>query len=110
MRRVPLCAFLLLASLFAAEAAPPPGDNIRPSGQVKGVNLSGQVSNDGKMLSTDDDNNWTVSNAETLKGFQGRYVTVKCRMDPKNRAIRVLYVVEPSETKHPNLGDPAFRR
>ncbi|HKE31927.1 MAG TPA: hypothetical protein VKD65_09395 [Candidatus Angelobacter sp.] len=110
MRRIPLCAFLLMASLFAAQGAALPGDSTPRPGQVRGVTLSGQVSNNGKMLVTDDDNNWTVSNAETLKALQGRYVTVKCRIDQKNSAIRVLYIIEPSETKHANWGDSAFRR
>ena len=109
MRRVPL-TFLFMASLLVAQVAALPGDSTPRPGQAKGVTLSGQVSTDGKTLLTDDDNNWTVSNAEMLKGFQGRYVTVKCRIDPKNSAIRVLYVIEPSETKHANLGDSAFRR
>lgn len=110
MRRVSLCALLLMASLFVAQLAALPSDNTPRPGQAKGVTLSGQVSNDGKMLLTDDDNNWTVSNAEMLKGLHGRYVTVKCRIDPKNSAIRVFYVIEPSETKHANWGDSAFRR
>ena len=109
MRRISL-ASLLIASLFAAQAAALPGDSTPRPGQTKGVTLSGQVSNNGKMLVTDDDNNWTVSNAETLKALQGRYVTVKCRIDQKNSAIRVLYIIEPSETKHANWGDSAFRR
>ncbi len=88
-----------------------PGDNTRPpSAHGKGVNLSGQVSKDGKMLVADDDNTWAVNNSDVLKGFEGRYVTVRCRMDPSKRAIRVLYVVEPEIKRATNFRDSAFRR
>jgi hypothetical protein len=110
MRGFPIALLLsVMASPLMNARGPVPSDRTRPSG-VQGVNLSGKVSNDGKMLLADDDNTWSVSNADVLKGLEGRYVTVKCRMDPGKRAIRVLYVFEP-DTKHSaNLGDSAFRR
>lgn len=110
MRRLPcaVLAFFLLASPFTYAA----GDNTRPtSAHSKGVVLSGKVSDDGKQLVADDDNNWKVTNMDALKGLEGRYVTVKCRMDVSKQAIHVLSVEEPSETKHTaHLGDAAFRR
>ena len=81
-----------------------------PKVQVKGVNLSGQVSKDGKMFLADDDNAWSVNNLDILKGFEGRYVTLKCRMDPSKRAIQVLDVLERHLTNHTNFKDSAFRR
>jgi len=87
-------------------------DNGHPAtAQTKGILLSGKVSDDGKQLLADDDNSWKVANLDALKGLAGRYVLVKCRMDVTNRAIRVLSVEEPSETRHAaHLGDAAFRR
>jgi len=101
----------LLLPLFIAQASLA-GDNNRPlAGQVKGLNLSGKVSADGKMLRTDDDNDWSISNPDVLKGLEGHYITVKCRIDQNKRALRVLFLVEQGQTKHAvNLGDPAFRR
>lgn len=59
----------------------------------------------------DDDNAWTVSNADTVKGLEGRYVSVRCRMNPKAGTIRVLSIVDqPSRTPSAHLGDAAFRR
>lgn len=110
MRRFPCIgfAFFLLAGPFTYAA----GDNTHPTSvHTKGVTLSGKVSADGKQLVADDENAWTVKNSDTLKGLERRYVTVKCRMDLDKRAIRVLSVEEPSETKHTaHLGDAAFRR
>ena len=77
---------------------------------AKGVSLSGNVSRDGKMFVTDDENTWSVNNVDALKGFEGRYVTVKCRMDPSNRAIHVLDVLERHLTNFTNPRDSAFRR
>jgi hypothetical protein len=111
MRRIVLAtlAFLLMASSLIATAATPPGDNTRV--HTKGVILSGQVSSDGKTLRTDDDNDWSISNVDAIKGLQGRYVTVNCRIDANKRAIRVIFVVETAPTKHAaSLGDSAFRR
>jgi len=111
MKRIPLAAlvFALVATLFVLQDSAQAGDNMRVLS--KGVTLSGQVSPDGKVLRTDDDNDWNVSNTDALKGFQGRYVTVKCRIDQDKRAIRILHVIEPDQSRRSaNLGDPAFRR
>lgn len=84
------------------------GDSTRV--QTKGVVLSGQVSQDGKTLLADDDNAWVVINADSLKGLEGRYVSVRCRMDVKDGRIRVLSVDQPVAGHSAHLGDAAFRR
>ncbi|HWX53369.1 MAG TPA: hypothetical protein VN176_02135 [Verrucomicrobiae bacterium] len=104
-------ALVALASLLTAvQAAALPGDNTRSAvAHAKGVNLSGKVSDDGQTFLTDDDNKWIVSNAGALKGQEGRYVTVKCRMDLTRRAIHVLSVhQDQAELKY--TGDSAFHR
>jgi hypothetical protein len=87
-------------------------DRYRQQGTANtGVNLAGKVSNDGKTLIAEDDNVWNVTNAGKLQGLEGRNVTVKCRMEPDNRAIRVLSVVEPGSDHFPaNSKDSAFRK
>ena len=113
MRRV-LSAALVLVSLSLPRVlcGAPAGDSTHASsGYTKSITLSGKVSPDGKIFQADDENNWNVSNALSLKGLEGRYVTVRCRMDVANRAIRVLSVEEPSDKKRSAyLGDAAFRR
>jgi hypothetical protein len=112
MQRVPLT--ILLCGLMAfplTSAWGIPGDSTRqPGASVKGVDLAGKVSSDGKALIAEDDNVWSVSNAGALKGLEGRYVTVKCRMDVAKHAIRVFYVVQPLVRHSANLNDSAFRR
>ena len=105
------CAALAFC-LLAAPLTYAGGDNTRPtSAHTKGVILSGKVSDDGKQFIADDENSWNIANTETLKGLEGRYVVVKCRMDLTKRAIRVLSVEQPSQTTPTaHLGDAAFRR
>ena len=99
-----------MASL-AASAQASKGESAKQSAlYASGVDLAGKISNDGKTLVAKDDNIWNINNTDMLKGFAGREVTVKCRMDLEHRAIRVLFVILP-EVKHTaNLGDSAFRR
>ena len=105
-------ALLFLAPPFTQARGVPMGEGTRSSAaSTKWIALSGKVSDDGKSLTADDDNDWHVTNAEVLKGLEGRYITVKCRMDVSRRAIRVLSVEEFSEKTHgAHLGDAAFRR
>ena len=78
--------------------------------RAMGVSLSGMVSKDGKMFVADDDNTWSVNNLDALKGFEGRWVTLKCRMDPSKRAIHVMDVLERHLTHFTTYNDSAFRR
>ena len=113
MRRfsVAVLALILGSSFVMMAQATAKGDNILTSRHhAKGINLSGQVSKDGKVFVADDDNTWSVKNLEALKGFEGRYVTVNCRMDPSERAIQILDVLERHLTTWSNSKDSAFRR
>ena len=59
---------------------------------ARSLMVSGKVSSDGKTLLTDIDSEWNVSNAEALKGHEGRMVTVKCYVDTGKNQLQVLYV------------------
>ena len=96
---------VLLAGLVTTAQG---GDSMRAT-PVKGINLSGTVASDAKTLLADDDNVWSVDNAQVLKGFERRYVTVTCRMDPAKRSIHVLSVSRP-DASHVHLNDSAFHR
>ena len=108
MRRVyvAVLALILAVSLTTIAQSKATVDKTRVA-HVKGINLSGKVSNDGKMFLADDDNTWSIVNSDLLKGFEGRNVTVNCRMDLSNRAIHILDVLERHLT---NFRDSAFHR
>jgi hypothetical protein len=56
-------------------------DNMNDN-MAKPVSVSGKVSADGKMFTSDKDNKmWTVSNPEALKGHEGHHVTIKAKID-----------------------------
>jgi hypothetical protein len=59
---------------------------------AKPLTVSGKVSSDGKTFLTDIDTEWSVSNADALKGYEGRLTTVKCYVDPERNRIHVLSV------------------
>jgi hypothetical protein len=78
----------------------------------KTVTISGKVSDDAKMVVSDSNEKWAVSNPETLTTRTGQQVTVKCRLDLEKNKIQVLSVKPAaSETRYAiNRGDAAFRR
>ncbi len=55
--------------------------------------MSGKVGDDGKTFVSDKDNkSWTVTNPETLKGHEGKQVTVKARLDEAKNEMHVVSV------------------
>ncbi len=109
MKKLRIAFLAMFAIALVSQSWAVPGDSARPT-HIKGMTISGQVSADGNTLVTDDDNHWSVENPKMLNGFEGRYLTVTCQMDPSKRAIHVLSVEEQPAQKHAHLGDAAFRR
>lgn len=90
-----------------------PSNNVTSnSGTSKALTVSGRVSDDGKLLLTDIDTEWGVSNAEALRGQEGRMVVVRCYVDSEKNRIRVLSVKRgDSGTPYAaRYADSAFRR
>lgn len=71
--------------------------------------IAGQVNEDGTILVSEEINHWLVTNAALLKGYAGKYVTVRCHVDPDKHAMHVLSIVRQELVKY-NLNDSAFRR
>lgn len=75
------------------------GDQMKPDNMSadnmgkKTVNVSGKISDDGKMFVSDKDNkNWKVSNPEAVKGHEGHHVTVRAQVDSAKNAIHVTSI------------------
>ncbi len=76
----------------------------------KAVMLSGRVSDDGKLLISEDQDRWTVSNPSLLAPHTGQLVNVKCQLSADQTSIHVL-LVKPSGTQYvATHTDSAFRR
>jgi hypothetical protein len=99
------------ASALAQEQTVPTQDHATAF-SAKPLTVSGKVSADGKTFLTDIDSEWQVSNADALKGHEGRMVRVKCYVDTEKNSIKVLSVKrENSESNYAARNtDSAFRR
>ena len=108
MRRLTLTTLAVLVISAVTLGQEAPASQTTPS--AKAVTILGTVSQDGKTLVSQQDDAWTISNADVLKGQEGREVTVKCRLDPAKHSIHVFFV-KSGETKYiAKRGDSAFRR
>ncbi|MBZ5522109.1 MAG: hypothetical protein LAP21_07690 [Acidobacteriia bacterium] len=106
-----MCICLAVALLSAMTAAQSPAKSAAASRPMakRVVEISGEVSDDGSTLVSNEINKWTVMNAASLKGYEGASVTVRCRVDPDQHTIQVLSVA-PQRVSKSNPGDSAFRR
>jgi hypothetical protein len=76
----------------------------------KAVMLSGRVSEDGKLLMTEDQDRWTVNNPSLLLPHAGQLVNVKCQLSADQNSIHVL-LVKPAGAQYVAAhSDSAFRR
>jgi hypothetical protein len=76
---------------------------------TKALTVAGRVSDDGKHFVTDIDTEWTINNPDSLKGREGRLVTIKCYVDSDKSKIQVLSVK--TDVQYSAMyRDSAFRR
>jgi hypothetical protein len=94
----------------AAEAKPGGSRSLRVA--PKAVTISGQISLDGRTLVSEENDIWTVGNANVLVGHEGQQVSVKCQVRPDKNEIHIFSVrVAPLGVKSAlNRSDSAFRR
>jgi hypothetical protein len=108
---------LLISNAAPAQDPPKPGEVKKAErksrkASMKAVTISGQVSDDGKILVSDDDDIWTVNNPNALAERVGQQVRVKCQVLPEKSEIHVFSVrLELRDVKYVSKsGDSAFRR
>lgn len=108
---------LLMSNAAPAQDPPKPAEVKKAElksrkASTKAITISGQVSDDGKFLVSDDDDIWAVNNPNTLAEHVGQQVRVKCQALPDKNEIHVFSVrVELRDVKYVSKsGDSAFRR
>lgn len=102
-----LSSFMAWAQDRPQNPSDPPA--VRPA--AKPLTVFGKLSADGRTLLTDIDTEWSIVNAEVLKGREGSVISIKCYVDPDRNQLRVLSVRNTSEVKYASRsGDSAFRR
>jgi hypothetical protein len=103
-----MLAIALAASTLLAQEK---SDVTKQVTAAKPLVVAGRVSNDGKMLLTDIDSEWMISNASALKGHEGHLVRVKCLVDSAKNKIEILSVTkDESNATAARSADSAFRR
>ena len=108
-----MLALLLLSGAAAVAQDKPASSQDHPAAfSAKPLNVSGKVSSDGKILLTDIDTQWSISNPDALKGHEGHLVRVKCYVDTEKNSVKVLSVKRAdSEASYAaQHSDSAFRR
>jgi len=60
--------------------------------KAKLQHLKGNISNDGKTLTTADNTAYTISNPDAVEGHEGHEVRVSGHVDPADNSIRVTSV------------------
>ena len=85
--------FLAVSLCAVAQSGDAMKQDNMTNNMAKAVSVSGNVSADGKMFTSDKDNKmWTVSNPEALKGHEGHHVTIKAKIDAAKNQIDVTSV------------------
>jgi len=92
---------VLVAAMMAAQSI---------SGKT--VTISGKVGDNEKVLVSDSNEKWSVSNPDALIGRAGQQVTVKCRLNAEKNEVQILSLKQTTgEPRYAaNRGDSAFRR
>lgn len=108
-----LCGTVLLISSFCIaqeNSGVAKADTARASQKV--LLVFGRVSNDARTLLTDLDSEWKVANASILKGYENRFVRVRCYIDAEKNQIQILSVRKENggENYAARYADSAFRR
>jgi len=89
---VTVCFALALLSLNVALAQDTmQDDHTKADAAKKAVDVTGKVSDDGKMFVGDSDSkSWTISNPDAVKGHEGHHVTLKAQLDADKSEVRVV--------------------
>jgi hypothetical protein len=85
-------AVAISGATFAQDKTVPATQDHTSAFAPKPLTVSGRVSADGRTFLTDIDSEWLVSNADVLKGHEGRLVRVKCYVDTEKNSIKILTV------------------
>jgi hypothetical protein len=105
-----VCACFVVALLTSAAITQNPAKTAPPQPiETKVFLIAGEVSQDETTLISNDINKWVVTNAALLKGYAGKYVTVRCQVDPDKHVMHVLSIMRQELLKY-NPNDSAFRR
>jgi hypothetical protein len=77
-----ICFALAMLTFGAALAQDTQNDNMQADAAKKTVQVTGKISDDGKMFVSDrDSQTWTITNPDAVKGHEGHHVTAQVYQD-----------------------------
>ena len=84
-------ALALLTFTMASAQDNMQNDNMKADGSSKAVQVTGKISDDGKMFVNDKDNkSWTITNPDTVKGHEGHHVTLTAQCNANKNEVHVM--------------------
>jgi hypothetical protein len=94
MKKLMIVSFvlaLLMSAVSEAQYGAQQPDNSKSSMSIKAVNITGTISDDGKMFVNDKDGkSWAISNPDAVKGHEGHHVILQARVDADKDAVQVM--------------------
>lgn len=93
MKKVMTICFALALSTFGVASAQDNmhNDNMKGDASMKTVDVTGKVSDDGKMFVSDKDSkSWSINNPEAVKGHEGHHVTLTAQCNADKNEVHVI--------------------
>jgi hypothetical protein len=86
-----ICFALALLTFGVASAQDMQNDNMQADASNKAVQVTGKISDDGKMFVSDKDSQtWTITNPDAVKGHEGHHVTLTAHVDESKSEVHVM--------------------
>jgi hypothetical protein len=93
MKKLMTICFALALLTFGVASAQDnmQNDNVKADASSKAVQVTGKISDDGKMFVSDKDSkSWTISNPDAVKGHEGHHVTLTAHVDADKSEVHVV--------------------
>jgi hypothetical protein len=87
-----ICFAVALLTVGVASAQDPmQNDNMKADASKKAVQVTGKISDDGKMFVGDTDSkSWTISNPDAVKGHEGHHVILTAHVYADKNEVHVM--------------------
>jgi hypothetical protein len=93
MKKLMTICFALALLTFGVASAQDnmQNDNMKADASKKAVQVTGKISDDGKMFVSDKDSkSWTITNPDAIKGHEGHHVTLTAHVYADKSEVHVM--------------------
>jgi hypothetical protein len=86
-----ICFVVALLTFGVVSAQTTQNDNMQADASQKAIQVTGTISDDGKMFVSDKDSQtWTITNPDAVKGHEGHHVTLTAHVDADKSEVHVM--------------------